>query len=406
MKVTIFVFLLCLVISLSASYAQEAGQIDWKSIPEQTRSILFKAQQEMNKNRFEQAIAILEKFQKRRAKYNHFLVEFNLGTAYGFLGDYDKAIQYLERAVALEAGYAPLWLNLGKLYYMQKQFGKAGNALETGFRANIKKEPEILFMAMAAFYQADNLEKTIVLGEELVNTYGRESTEVVSLLANAYITREEYDQAVTMLTKLTERNPDNIDAWKLLTQAYFKNQKYREAAVVYETYGYMGEMKRDELFIMGDLFTMVGVPMRAAQYYERALAEGGTPEEYEKMSVAYYSAYEFDKAIASIDKALEKDRSYERMLLKAQLYYLQDKFTEAQNLYVSAAEMMSKDGHEWLMAGYCAMRGGDIEIARELLHRATEFPTQRNEAMALLKMLTPVEEIKNLMASLEEETSI
>lgn len=402
MKIKPVILFTLLVLLFLTAGAQASGQIDWKTIPQQTRKILFKAQQEMNKNRFERAIAILQKFQKRRSKYNHFLVEFNIGTAYGFLGDYENAIHYLERAVALETGYAPLWLNLGKLYYGQKAYAKSGDALEKGFRANIKKEPEVLFMAMAAHYQAGNLDKTILLGEELVNTYGRESTEVVSLLANAYITTGNSPGAVNMLVRLTERHPDNSNAWKLLTQAYFKNQQYREAAVAYETYGYLQELKRDELFIMGDLFTMIGVPIRAAQYYEKALSAGGEPAEYEKMSVAYYSAYAFDKAIASIDQALLQERTYERLLLKAQLYYLQDKFMDAQNLYVAAAEVMSKDGHEWLMAGYCAMRGGELEISRELLHRATEFPAQRKEAMALLKMLTPVEEIKTLMSQMKE----
>jgi len=101
MKIKPVILFTLLVLLFLTAGAQASGQIDWKTIPQQTRKILFKAQQEMNKNRFERAIAILQKFQKRRSKYNHFLVEFNIGTAYGFLGDYENAIHYLERAVAL-----------------------------------------------------------------------------------------------------------------------------------------------------------------------------------------------------------------------------------------------------------------------------------------------------------------
>ncbi len=398
----LFIFALLAPALFSPAAAQEL-QIDWSQVPERTKMELFEAQQLMNDSRYEAAIDKLQRFQKNKPRLNHFLVDFNIGTAYGFLSDFPNAIIYLKRAVTLDDSYAPVWLNLGKLYYQVKDFDNATEALVAGFEKSPQKNPEILFMAMAAAYQAGNLERAIELGEDLVMTYRKDTMEVVSLLANAYITTENFTGAVDMLTRLLERNPGNAQVWKLLTQAYFKNQQFEDAAIAYETYGYLHPLSREEAMVMGDLYSMVGVPGRAAQYYERALEEGGSAEEFEKMSVAYYSAYDFDKAIDAIDRALQEKENHERLLLKAQLYYLQDKFTEAQQLYVQAANMMSKDGHEWLMAGYCAMRSGELKIARELLEKATSFPTQRQEALAMLKMLTPVEEVKSLMSALDEQ---
>lgn len=393
---------LVLVVLLQAGRCGAAAQIDWDAIPERTRVELHRAQQLMNENRFEEAIARLQKFKERGERYQHFLIDFNIGTAYGMMGRYGSAIEHLEQAVAREVGYAPLWLNLGKLYYQEKIFDKSGAALEKGFGCDLQKDPEVLFMAMAAWYQAGDLPGVIRLGEELVTTYRRDTFEIVSLLANAYITTENYAGAVAMLTRLIERNPDNARLWKLVTQAYFKNQEYEKAVVAYETYGYLKPLSREEILIMGDLFTMIGVPRRAAQYYERALHRGGTAEEFEKMSVAYYAAYEFDQAIESIDRALGERENHERLLLKAQLYYLQDKFSTARELYARAGTLMCKDGHEWLMAGYCAMRDGDLEIARELLTRATAFPTQRQEATAMLNMLMPAQEREEMLAAMRE----
>jgi len=402
---TIKIFLLAVIVlcTFSALSAAQDGQIQWDTIPQQTRVALFEAQQAMNESRFQDAIDSLVKFQKRKKKYDHFLIEFNIGTAYGFLGDVDKAVEHLHKATEIETTYAPLWLNLGKLYYQKKDFLHSAAALEKGFVCSLQKNSEVLFMAMAAYYQGENLEKTIEIGEELVSTYNKDSFEIVSLLANAYVTTNNYTGAIDMLNRLLNKNPSNEKAWKLLTQAYFKNQQYREAAISYEIYGFLQPITRDELIVMGDLFNMIGIPLRAAHYYHKALKDGGSPKEYEKMSVAYYSAYEFNDAIDAIDRALDTEKTSERLLLKAQLFYLQDKFGEAQKLYVSAAETMSKDGHEWLMAGYCAMRNNEIKIAKELLHKATGFPSQRQEALAMLKMMQPVEEVKRLMAAFEEQ---
>jgi len=396
--VTVMAMVLC----SAASPAQSSTDIQWDQVPAKTRMALYKAQQEMNENRIEKAISMLLAFQKKRPDDNHFLIEFNIGTAYGLLNNYTQAIVHLEKTVALAETYAPAWVNLGKLYYQTKDFSRAGAALEKGFRSDVQKDPEILFIAMAACYQGNDLAKTVALGEELLFTFKWEKNDIVSLLASTYIGLGNFAGAVDMLKRLTASDPSKAEVWKLLAQAHFKNQQFKEAAIAYEIYGFLHNPSREELVVMGDLFNMVGVPQQASHYYEQALQGGGTADEYEKMSVAYYTAYEFDKAIAAVDKAIAAEANAERLLLKAQLYYLRDDFGEAQSYYVKAAEVLSKDGHEWLMAGYCAMRAGNIDLARQLLHRASEFPAQRTEALAMLRTMSPADEIKRAMQEFKE----
>jgi tetratricopeptide (TPR) repeat protein len=387
---------------LAAGSAAADDEIKWDLVPDETKTALYEAQQDMNDGRMDKALKDLLKFQQKRAKYNHFLVEFNIGTLYGLQKQPDKAIEHLEKAAEMEKSYSPIWLNLGKLYYQLQVFDKAGSALEQSFRCSVKQETDMLYMAMASYYQAGDLARATALGEELVQVFRRDSPEIVSLLAGIYIQTGNFSSAVTMLETLLEKTPSDDKLWKMLAQAHFKNQKYREAAIAYETYGYLRELSRDELIVMGDLFTMVGVPLRAAQYYELALQNGGTADEQEKLSVAYYCAYEFDKASAAVDGALKEKPTVERMLLKAQLCYLQERFVEAQQHYVKAAQAMSKDGHEWLMAGYCALRGGNTSRARELLSKAAEFPTQRQDALAMLKALQPAEDFKKSMQEFKD----
>lgn len=401
-KIVIMFSMVIGLIGAAGAKADESGDIQWNTVPEKTKIALYEAQQAMAKNDFAGAIELLLKFQKKRPECNHFLVEFNIGTAHGFLGQSDKAIEHLEKALSLEKNYAPLWMNLGKLYYQQKEYEKAGAALEQGFLLSPKKDPDVLFMAMAAFYQANNLSKTIELGRELLFTYQWEKHDIVGILASAYIADGNLPEAIGMIKKLTARVPDNDSYWKLIAQAYFKNQQFRDATIAYEIYGYLKDLSRDELMIMGDLFTMIGVPQRAAQYYEEALKNGGSAEEYDKLSIAYYCAYDFDKAIEAVDHAISRQESPERLLLKAQLYYVQDRYGEAQQYYVQAAQHMSNDGHEWLMAGYCAMRKGNVQLAKDLLRKASEFPAQRQDALAMLKSMSSGEEIQKAMQEFKQ----
>jgi tetratricopeptide (TPR) repeat protein len=405
MKGKLFVTLIIVFVMGTLSSSRASTQIDWDTVPERTKTALYKAQQEMNENDHQRAIDILKRVEKKE-KYNHFLIEFNMGTAYALTGQIDKAIYHLEKSSEMEPDYSPTWMNLGKLHYQQENFLQAGMALEKGFRCAPTKDMDILYMAMASYFQGNDLPKTIALGEEIIFDYKGSKDTVVSLLANAYVSTKNYDGAIKMLNTLLERNPGNYKGWKLLCHAYFNNQQFVEATIAYETYGYLHGLDRDERIVLGDLFFMSGVPIRAAQYYQDALKDGGSPEEHEKLAVYYYSAFEIDDALTSLEESIKGEMTVERLLLKAQLYYLQDDFGKAEQYYASAAEKMSNDGHEWLMAGYCAMRNGDNKKAKELLHKAMDFPSQRQEAQSILKIMSPAEEMKSLMTEYKQSEQI
>ncbi len=388
--------LFCILLWPALCSAGESLIIDWDKIPENTKLALYECQQELNQNNFGKAIEILETFLKKRPRDNHFLVAFNIGTAYALAGRIDEGIQHLEKAVEMETRYEPLWMNLGKLYYQTKQFAKAGKAFETAFSLQTTNDPETLFMAMAAYFQGNNLEKTIEVGEALITTHNSLTNDVVSMLVNAYIPSKNYARAIEIVSALNKKNPNNPDNWKLLAQLYFNSSQFEKATIAYEVYGYLHGLDREELNLMGDLFAMVGAPQKAAEYYAQAAKEVPAPETYEKLSTAYYSAFDYENAVKFIDQALQEQTTFERLQLKAQLYYLQERYHEAKISYAAAAQHTT-DGQEWLMAGYCAMRDQDTANAQRWLQKALQYPEQATEAQALLKMINPTEDIRKAM---------
>lgn len=392
-------FIIAAAISLSSlCFAEEGMKIDWDAIPEDTKLALYECQQELNQNHYQQAIEILDKFQKRNPKGNHFLVEFNIGTAYALSGNVPEGIKRLEKAVSMEARYEPLWMNLGKLYYQTKDYLKAGAAMEKAFSLQTTNDPETLFMAMASYYQGNDMPKTIEAGEKLITRYNSLTKDVVGILTNAYVNTKKFTRAIEVANLLNKKNPNDADVWRLLAQLYFNSSQYELAAVSYEIYGYLHGLDREEINLMGDLFSMIGAPQKAAQYYAMALTENNSPEAFEKLSTAYYSAYDYKNAVQSLDQAIQSKPTFERQQLKAQLYYLQERYREAKEAYTAAAEK-TRDGQEWLMAGYCAMRDRDPVNARKWLQKALNYPEQAQEAQALLKMVNPTEDIKKAMVA-------
>jgi tetratricopeptide (TPR) repeat protein len=377
-------------------YAEESMKIDWDKMPEGIKLALYECQQELNQNRHTEAAEILEKFLKKNPRDNHFLIEFNIGTAYALGGRIPEGIKHLEKAVSMEDRYEPLWMNLGKLYYQTKDYLKAGAAMEKAFSLQTTNDPETLFMAMASYYQGNDMAKTIETGEKLITRYNSLTKDVVGILTNAYVATKNFTRALEVATLLNKKNPNDADVWRLLAQLYFNSSQYELAAISYEIYGYLHGLDREEMNLMGDMFSMIGAPQKAAQYYAMALTENGSPEAFEKLSAAYYSAYDYANAIQTLDRAIQSNPTFERQQLKAQLYYLQERYREAKEAYAAAAEK-TRDGQEWLMAGYCAMRDRDPANARKWLQKALNYPEQAQEAQALLKMVNPAEDIKKAM---------
>lgn len=83
-----------------------------------------------------EAVSMLESL--NRSAPNNANVLYNLGVAYGELGQQDEAIIRLKKAVQLEPGHAHAWVGIGNAYY---RLGKREQALEA-FEKAVEADPD------------------------------------------------------------------------------------------------------------------------------------------------------------------------------------------------------------------------------------------------------------------------
>lgn len=62
----------------------------------------------------------------------------NIGVIYAIESDYEEAIKWYNRALAVNPEYAQSWVNIGVSYYYLKKFDKACEAMKNGSKFGIK----------------------------------------------------------------------------------------------------------------------------------------------------------------------------------------------------------------------------------------------------------------------------
>ncbi|RZB33453.1 MAG: hypothetical protein SRB2_04006 [Desulfobacteraceae bacterium Eth-SRB2] len=147
------------------------------------RKAVYDAQQAMEKKEFLNAEKCLMKYARKYPQKPHYLVEFTLGNALALMGKEREALSHYKASADLYPDYAPIWQNMGKIYFDMKKYEK-GLAVLTArsYLAPIKKEEIMLlgdlnnaigvFVKAAQYYEKTlNLENSPTDYEKMAYAY-------------------------------------------------------------------------------------------------------------------------------------------------------------------------------------------------------------------------------------------
>jgi tetratricopeptide (TPR) repeat protein len=204
-------------------------------------------------------------------------------------------------------------------------------------------------------------------------------------LISVYLELEDKAHGNDTVTSMLRHFGDDPAAWLLAFQFSAAGGDYRRAAVALTITGYLRPLTHEEQMQLGDLYTAVGVPAVAGDYYEAALADGaGDASEYERLSSAYVASYQPERALETINRALHDQPTVRLYSLLGDLYYLQQDNQEAYDAYKQCVALDETYGRAYLMMGYCALELGETSDAISRLERALDFPDYAESAQQLL----------------------
>ena len=160
---------------------------------------------------------------------------FGLGICYKNLGEYEKAIKYLETATELRNNYYEAYYELGICHQLQ---GKACGAIKNFVQA-IQSKPD--------------------------------STEVILQLGISHEICEEYDLALMIYQKLIENSPDFEKAYEHKSALLMRFGNYREAGNILNTLIKINPKYKSAYAGLGICFEKLGQKDKARRCYRKFL---------------------------------------------------------------------------------------------------------------------------------------
>lgn len=152
----------------------------------------------------------------------------SLGYIYRGKNIFDKAITYYESAVELLPEKSSLYTTLTDLYY---QSGDTDKAIEAT-NSYLKLEPDDSGAQekLAAMYRSAGREEEATAQKEKMLLEKPDDTRLMFDLGRTYMTRDQDDvKALAMFKRLTEKQPENVEALQFMARAQMNLELYDDA---------------------------------------------------------------------------------------------------------------------------------------------------------------------------------
>jgi len=331
-------------------------------------------------------------------------VEFILGNALALSGQDKKALAHYAASADFKPDYAPAWQNMAKIYSDIKQYEKAGDCLLKTYEFMEKKDSSMLYNAAAFFIMAGKDAKSLPYLESLMS---QDEEKIKIIWVEAFLkvcmNLQHKKKAIKIISELIDKNKNDPELWKMLGRVYLWQKKYKKALAALIIRSYLTPLnEKEDFLLLGDLSNFVGMPLKAAGYYEQAIEIDRQPESliYEKLASAYIFGHRDTRAAEVLNKALVKKPCATLWFMLGQILYRKEKFNKAyqafnkgvspnlKNGLKNGLKNDSKNGQAYLMMGYCALNIKDKQKAWPAFKKAAGFPKQRKNAKEMLKYLS------------------
>lgn len=304
-----------------------------------THRRLSRAASLMAKDKYPEAIKVLERLEKSTAKrpFERAQVLQNLGFAYAQQEKYGKAIKYLQ--ASLDVKKLPYNPTMNTLYAIaqinvaQEKYGKALKQLDNWFALADEPSPDAFVLKATIFAQQNNSKKALELVTKAIDMTDKPKEAWLSFAVAMNYQQEKYPEAARLLEKLAALYPEKKKYWKQLAGVYLNLEKNPQALATMQLAHKGNYLEKDgELMNLVSLFIYGGVPLKGAKLLDKALKDGKvkkTQRNYEILGDAWSQAEEPAKALVAYAASAKFAKDGRIFAKQGRMYLEQEKWKEA-----------------------------------------------------------------------------
>lgn len=367
-QILLMIFLLSQVLFPTHGFAET----ETASLTKEEQKALYEAQEAIKGKAFQKASRLLTEHLRKYPDKPNPLVFYALGNAWYLGKNLNKAFKAYEQGFTRYPSSYLLCTNLGAVSYELEKYHKAGELFEKAYKLSKSPQKEMLYQAGTAYYQAKAFQKAKSVLRRLHRASGSSKKSWIQLLIHVCLELKDWKEAENTLLNFLNRNPEDTEYWKLLSQVRFRRNDYRGAASALEIIYGITPPTSKESEELANLYLHLNFPLKAIQHLEKAYGPSPTPKQCDKISKIYVQARRTDQAIRYLDMAIKQEYSSARLLEKGKLCYEQARWNEAIKALSACVQKNPREELAHLLIGYCALEKENFDLARKAFLKASK----------------------------------
>lgn len=316
-----------------------------------------------------------------RASAEKFLAQHFAGSK-----DYDKAAQYIEKALQNPAitpeNKRDMLGQLARISLLQKNYDKAAMAIQSFLAVRQptggSADAEIyLLLAQVQYKRRNYVASADAMDKALALQKNPTQEQLKNALAIFYSTGS-FDRAGQIMQRLVAADLNNAELWQQWVSLYLKAGKNAQALDVMALAWEKGiPFREQDILLLTDLYTINKIPGRGARVLEEAIASGrisNNSKINDRLFRLWMQAGERDKAQVALAQAASGSNDVELQLHLAQMAMEKEQWPAMQQQVLKACDGNLSDrlvARANLLLGISQLKLGDTELARRSFINAT-----------------------------------
>ncbi len=327
---------------------------------------------------------------KRAKPYGKARVLCTLGAVEVQEGNNEKALDYLEQCVAVEALPPEDQLRnlfmVGQLQTMLERYDDAIVTLESWIAQVETPAPSSYYTLAVTYYQAGRPEDALAPAKKAVELSVDTPREGwYRLLLSLYLSRSEYDEALALLDDIIIAYPKK-DYWSQMAAIYSQKDDMARSLAVQQLAkgeGFISESR--DLLRVAQMLMVQGLPHRGAEIMKTGLDDGSiepTRQAYQTYSDTLLQSREWALAVDPLAKAAEMEENGRLFVRLAQVNIQLGRWGDARNALDDAFDKgdLSDEGQAHILYGIAAFNDKKWNSATRAFSRAEKFDGTRETA--------------------------
>ena len=191
------------------------------------------------------------------------------------------------------------------------------------------------------FYQSEGLYNEALVQFYQALHHDSTSPTIYNSIAENHIYLGHFDSALILLRKAEKKDPDNVETLDLMADCYFRLRDDENAINTYKKILKLNPYHEDARKYLIFLYKKTNNEVGLAEQYEQ-LNEyyGYDPENLNSLADIYIKYKEFDKALDTYNRIIEKDSmDFQTQYYIGNVYKVQGKLEEARKSYLKALDI-------------------------------------------------------------------